>query len=116
MANVVDIYPLSPIQQGILFHSLYSPESGVYMVQTHCVLRPSPDVSAFERAWNEVIKRHDIFRTAFEWKEVEDAVQVLYEHAEISQTQLDWRGQSKSEQRERLQEYLVIDRRRGFDF
>ena len=116
MANVVDIYPLSPIQQGILFHSLYSPESGVYMVQTHCVLHPAPDVSAFERAWNEVIKRHDIFRTAFEWKEVDEAVQVLYDQAEISLTQFDWRGQSNSEQRERLQEYLVTDRRRGFDF
>lgn len=116
MANVVDIYPLSPIQQGILFHSLYSPESGVYMVQTHCVLHPLPDVSAFERAWNEVIKRHDIFRTAFEWKEVDDAVQVLYDQGEISLTQLDWRGQSKPEQRQRLQEYLVTERRHGFDF
>ncbi len=116
MANVVNIYPLSPIQQGILFHSLYSPESGVYMVQTHFVLHPSPNVFAWERAWNEVIKRHDIFRTGFKWKEVDDAVQVLYDHAEISFTQLDWRGQSKSEQRERLQEYLVTDRRRGFDF
>ena len=116
MANVVDTYPLSPIQQGILFHSLYSPESGVYVVQTHCVLHPSPDVSAFERAWNEVIKRHDIFRTAFEWKEVDDAVQVLYDHAEISLTQLDWRGRSKSEQREQLQEHLVAERKRGFDF
>ncbi len=86
------------------------------MVQTHCVLQPAPDVSAFERAWNEVIKRHDIFRTAFEWKEVDDAVQVLYDQAEISLTQCDWRGQSKPEQRKRLQEYLVTDRRRGFDF
>ena len=77
MANVVDYLSALLIQQGILFHSLYSPESGVYMVQTHSVLYPSPDVSAFERAWNEVIKRHDIFRTAFEWKEVDDAVQVL---------------------------------------
>src|SRR5690349_642668 len=116
MPNVIDSYPLSPIQQGILFHSLYSPESGVYVVQTHCVLHPSPDVSAFERAWNEVIKRHDIFRTAFEWKEVDDAVQVLYDHAEILLTQLDWRGRSKPEQRERLQEHLVAERRRGFDF
>src|SRR5205085_9815994 len=106
----------SPIQQGILFHSLYSPESGVYMVQTHCVLQPSPDVSAFEWAWNEVVKRHDIFRTAFEWKKVDDAVQVLYDHAEISLTQLDWRGQSSAEQRLGLQEYLTTERRRGFDF
>ena len=116
MRNVVDIYPLSPIQQGILFHSLYSPESGVYMVQTHCVLHPSPDVTAFERAWNEVIKRHDIFRTAFEWKDVDDAVQVLYDDAGISLTKLDWRDLSQAEQRQRLQEYLITERKRGFDF
>src|SRR5215469_4816945 len=104
MPGIVDIYPLSPIQQGILFHSLFSPESGVYMVQTYCVLHPSPDVSAFERAWNEAVRRHDIFRTAFEWQELDDAVQVVYDHAGISLTQLDWRDQSPAEQRERLRE------------
>ncbi len=116
MPNVVDKYPLSPIQQGILFHCLYSPESGVYMVQTHCVLKPAPDVSAFERTWNEVVKRHDIFRTAFEWEKLDDAVQVVYDHAEITLTQLDWRGQSTTEQRAQLQDYLMTERMRGFDF
>ncbi|MFZ0319876.1 MAG: amino acid adenylation domain-containing protein [Candidatus Sulfotelmatobacter sp.] len=116
MPGVIDLYPLSPIQQGILFHSLFSKESGVYMVQTHCVLHPSPDVSAFEQAWNEVVRRHAIFRTAFEWEGLDDAMQVVYDDATISLTQLDWRAQSVAEQNERLREYLAADRLRGFDF
>jgi amino acid adenylation domain-containing protein len=115
MPRIVDIYPLSPIQQGILFHCLLNPESGVYIVQTSCALHPRPDVSAFERAWNEVVMRHDTLRTAFEWQELDDAVQVVYDHAEISITQLDWRGQSPAEQRRRLQEFLIAERSRDFD-
>lgn len=116
MRNIAHIYPLSPIQHGILFHSLYSPDSGVYTSQTCSIMHPAPNVHAFEQAWNEVVKRHVILRTAFEWEELDEAVQIVYDEAEIPLEKLDWRGLSKAEQQIRLEDYLSADRRRGFDF
>ncbi|HEX8150717.1 MAG TPA: amino acid adenylation domain-containing protein [Pyrinomonadaceae bacterium] len=116
MTGISQIYPLSPIQQGILFHSLYSPESEVYVVQLSCILDPAPDVDAFTRAWNELVRRHGIFRTAFEWEELDDAVQVVYDEAEVSLERLDWRGLSRDEQHESLRAYLKAERARGFDY
>src|SRR5215213_7004070 len=53
--NVKDIYPLSPIQQGILFHTLYSPEAGEYIMQMVCTLQGDVDASAFDLAWQRVV-------------------------------------------------------------
>jgi len=116
MPNIAHVYPLSPIQHGILFHSLYSPDSAVYTSLTSCIMQPAPNVHAFEQAWNEVMKRHVILRTAFEWEELDEAVQVVYDEVEIPLEKLDWRGLSKAEQQIRLQAYLSAERKRGFDF
>ena len=63
--RIQDVYPLSPLQEGMLFHSLYAPESGVYVEQLSCELLGPLDVAAFERAWGRVIERHAILRTAW---------------------------------------------------
>jgi hypothetical protein len=65
MKNIADFYPLSPMQQGMLFHSLYAPDSGVYVEQTAYTLRGPLDVEAFVRAWQRVVDRHPVLRTAF---------------------------------------------------
>lgn len=56
MKNVEDIYPLSPVQQGMLFHALYDPKAGMYLEQKTCTLHGQLDVPAFERAWRRVMK------------------------------------------------------------
>src|SRR6266581_2964225 len=53
--DIVDIYALAPMQQGMLFHTLYAPASGVYVEQMTCLLRGSLDVAAFREAWGQVI-------------------------------------------------------------
>ncbi len=63
--NIEDIYKLSPMQQGMLFHTLYAPDSEVYREQTSCSLKGNLNVSAFQQAWGQVVHRHPILRTAF---------------------------------------------------
>ena len=63
--GVEDVYPLSPMQEGRLFHALYAPESGVYVGQFGFVLEGPLDVEALERAWQGAVGRHDALRAAF---------------------------------------------------
>ena len=63
--NIADIYELSPLQQGILFHSICEPETGVYCIQLGYRLRGNLNVKAFEQAWQQVVARHTVLRTAF---------------------------------------------------
>ncbi|HQA70059.1 MAG TPA: condensation domain-containing protein, partial [Aggregatilineales bacterium] len=76
--NIEDIYPLSPMQQGMLFESLLAPESGVYVELSKVTLRGSLDVDAFRRAWQAVLDRHSILRSAFIAEDIDEPLQVVY--------------------------------------
>jgi len=56
--TIEDIFGLSPLQEGMLFHTLRSPGSGVYIEQLYCLLRGNLDVPRLEEAWRKVIERH----------------------------------------------------------
>ncbi|MGH8773264.1 MAG: condensation domain-containing protein, partial [Burkholderiales bacterium] len=113
--NVEDIYPLSPMQQGMLFHTLYAPESGVYFEQLSGVLGGELEVAGFAWAWQKVLERHPILRTAFYWEELNEPLQVVRARVTLSWVEEDWRGWSPLEQHERLEAFLEADRARGFE-
>lgn len=110
--NIEDIYPLSPTQQGILFHALYAPKSGVYLAQISCTLSGSLNVSALKEAWQLVMERHPVLRTSFRWVSSEQPFQVVYRHVKLPWEQHYWRGVS---QQECLKNFLEADRQRDFD-
>src|SRR5205823_6363083 len=66
--QIEDLYPLAPMQQGMLFHSLYEPAAGVYIEQVSCLLQGALDVAAFAHAWQQVLDRHPVLRTSFHWE------------------------------------------------
>jgi non-ribosomal peptide synthase protein (TIGR01720 family) len=112
--GIEDIYPLSPVQEGMLFYSLLAPESGVYVTQVIYELE-GLNVSAMGRAWQRVLDRHPILRTAFVWKNLENPLQVVRRRVDLLFAQEDWRGLSPSEQKARLESFLKEDQRRGFE-
>ena len=112
---IEELYPLSPAQQGMLFHSLYAPESGVYVFQVITTLEGDVDLAAFLKAWQEILDRHAILRTAFVWENLDSPLQVVCRRATLPVTEHDWRGVSNREQHERMQNFLSADRRQGFD-
>jgi NRPS condensation-like uncharacterized protein len=108
--NIEDIYPLSPMQQGMLFESLYAPDSGVYFEQIICTLRGYLNVPTFEQAWQQVVARHSIFRTAFIWESLSQSVQVVYRHVNVTVETYDWQKLSAQEQQQQLEVFLDSER------
>jgi amino acid adenylation domain-containing protein/non-ribosomal peptide synthase protein (TIGR01720 family) len=109
--QIAALYPLSPMQQGMLFHALYAPNSGVYVEQIHCRLQGDVDVAALQRAWQFVVQRHPILRTAFS---AEHQLQVVLHHADLPWENLDWRDKSAEQRAAALRQLLRDERRRGF--
>ncbi|HAX85127.1 MAG TPA: non-ribosomal peptide synthetase [Cyanobacteria bacterium UBA11370] len=114
--NIQDIYELSPLQEGILFHCTYAPElSSLYLIQMALSLRGKLNVHAFHRAWQEVVNRHTSLRTSFYWEDIEKPVQIVYKQVTVPLKQHDWRGREPVEKRKRLEAFLEEDRKQGFD-
>ncbi|MFN2529808.1 MAG: amino acid adenylation domain-containing protein [Pyrinomonadaceae bacterium] len=115
LENLEDLYQLSPMQQGMLFHSVYEPESGIYLEQSVFTIDGDLDVTAFERAWKVVLDRHSILRSSFVWEDLEKPLQVVHRDVVLPFKKQDWRNEPPEVQSQLLQEYLSEDRRRGFD-
>ncbi|NEP63741.1 MAG: non-ribosomal peptide synthetase [Symploca sp. SIO2G7] len=114
--NIQDIYELSPLQKGILFHGLYTPELGLYLFQITYRLCGDLNLIACERAWEKVIERHTVLRTGFYWEEIDKPLQVVYKKVKLPLDHYDWRGIDSVEQQKRLKSFLESDRQRSFDF
>ncbi len=110
--NVEDIYELAPLQQGMLFETLYAPASGVYVIQFCLRLEAGLQVSAFRQAWQEVLNHHPILRTLFIWQREKAPLQLVRRAVALPWTELDWQGVVDEEQA--LQAWLTADRQRGF--
>jgi amino acid adenylation domain-containing protein/non-ribosomal peptide synthase protein (TIGR01720 family) len=113
--QVEDIYPLSPMQEGMLFHSLYAPRSGVYCGQTSCALEGDLDTEALHSAWQRLVERHGALRTCFVWEKRDEPFQVVYRQVRLPWEELDWREVGPQRLEPELQRFLAADRERGFD-
>src|SRR5690242_21308356 len=99
----------------MLFHTLESPESGVYFEQSVFTIQGPLDVALFERSWQTVIKRHSILRSSFLWRNLDTPVQAVYRRVDVPLEKHDWRGSTADTPAQLLDEYLARDRSAGFD-
>lgn len=113
--DIESIYPLSPTQEGILFHTLYEPESTIYFEQFQLTIHGNLDPGIFERAWQLLVKRHSGLRTLFVWKNRKQSVQVVRKEVNLPWSNLDWRMYHQQEQEIRLNSFLDSDRKQGFE-
>ncbi|MEA5536727.1 non-ribosomal peptide synthetase [Crocosphaera sp. XPORK-15E] len=111
--DIESIYPLSPTQEGMLFHTLYHPESYVYFDQFCLTLQGKLDIAAFQQAWQKILDRHPIFRTLFIWKNRKQPLQVVRKQVKLPWVNHDWRSLSKQELETRIDAFLEEDRKQG---
>ncbi|SES14724.1 non-ribosomal peptide synthase domain TIGR01720/amino acid adenylation domain-containing protein [Lentzea xinjiangensis] len=98
--EVEDIYPLTPLQEGMLFHGLADPSSTAYFDQVRLRLTGVDDERALATAWQRVVDRTPVLRGALVWEGVERPVQVVRSHVDLPCSFHDWRELSE-EDRER---------------
>src|SRR5262245_34836624 len=107
----VATYPLSPNQQGMLFHTLSAPHSGAYLQQMVCTLHEDLEHPPLDRAWRRVLDRHAVLRTSFCWEGLDKPVQTVAPEVDLPVETHDWRGLPPEEQGRRLTEFLGAARR-----
>lgn len=113
--KIEDIYPLSPMQEGMLFHALYSPESSVYFEQIDFNMHGALNVPLFKQALENTISRHAVLRSAFVWKKLDKLLQVVHKTVELPFTFYDWSALSTHDQEEQFEQLKKDDRKKGFD-
>ncbi len=110
-----DAYSLTPLQEGMIFLSLYSGQAETYAWQLSCRLLGPLDHAAFRRAWERVIERHEILRTRFVWEGLSRPLQVVARKAQLPLHEADWSTLPEPGRRAALEDLLTGDLGRPFD-
>ena len=121
-ADIEDVYPLTPLQQGMLFHSLLGRDAAtadthkdVYFASFNWDLEGEIDTALFEQAWNHTLNQHSSLRTAVHWNNLKDPLQVVYRNVAVPFTLEDLRHLGDAEKNTHLNTLIDNDRSRAFD-
>ncbi|CDH33427.1 Non-ribosomal peptide synthetase (fragment) [Xenorhabdus bovienii str. Intermedium] len=88
VANIQDIYALSPMQEGILFHHMLAKEGDPYLLVAQMAFADHETLERYLGAVQQVVDRHDILRTAFVWEGLSRSAQVVWRQAPLSVTDI----------------------------
>ncbi|WP_395338243.1 amino acid adenylation domain-containing protein [Ningiella sp. W23] len=114
--EIEDAYPLSQTQLGMLYHSERGRAYSAYHdILTHTVQLPFVE-QTWRQAWQHIIARHAILRTAFDMASYHEALQLVYSHAELPLTVEEQQALSTAERQARLAQWIAEEKALGFDW
>ena len=113
--NIQNLYCLSPMQEGILSHGLFNPNSDVYFQQMLISLSGAIEANQIETAFNRLVKKHEVLRTLFLWEEIPRPIQVVLKERPIRLYCEDITGTTVNEQPPIIQKIMQADRETKFD-
>ncbi|UCH97041.1 MAG: AMP-binding protein, partial [Candidatus Aminicenantes bacterium] len=115
---IEDIFALTPMQEGMLFHYLKNPERSQYFEQLCLTLSGEIDIERFEKSWNFVVQTNEMLRAVFRWENIENPVQVILKSHKIRPKFHDLSGSGVERQKKTdksLAELINEDRQKTFD-
>ncbi|MGN4562422.1 amino acid adenylation domain-containing protein, partial [Bacillus cereus group sp. MYBK5-2] len=115
IGEIENVYPLTPMQKGMLFHSLMNPQSKAYFEQTTFDIEGSMNIGAFVRSLKQLIQRHAIFRTNFVNIGNDEPLQIVYRNREVDFHFEDLQEMEESSREEWIKKYTAADKERGFN-
>lgn len=114
-AKIEAIYPLSTMQQGILFHHLtVKNDQGFLNVQ--CIIDGDLNIDILKKSWDLTINRHPILRTSVHWEKIKIPVQIVKPNGFINWSILDWNHLNKDVQEKQLIQLKEGTKKTGLDF
>ncbi|EPG6855842.1 pyoverdine non-ribosomal peptide synthetase/polyketide synthase PvdL [Pseudomonas aeruginosa] len=113
--EIEDVYPLTPMQEGLLLHTLLEPGTGIYYMQDRYRIDSPLDPERFAAAWQAVVARHEALRASFVWNAGETILQVIHKPGRTRIEFLDWSELPEDGHEERLQALHKREREAGFD-
>ncbi|MEJ2140344.1 MAG: amino acid adenylation domain-containing protein, partial [Gammaproteobacteria bacterium] len=112
---VEDIYPVTAMQHGMLFHSVYEADRDAYLSQVIWSLEGSIDTTAFGKAWQLIADRHAALRTGIETTQTGEPLQVAYKRIDLPLQFEDWTDLAAKQREQQLQDFLERDRQERFN-
>ncbi|NOQ27954.1 MAG: amino acid adenylation domain-containing protein [Bacteroidales bacterium] len=112
--EIEDIYQLTPMQEGMLFHAIHDPFSSAYFMQMSYRLQSKLSTDLIRNSLNELFKRHEILRTVFIYKDVEIPLQVVLKNRECGFTYEDIRRLGTEEKELYVADFKKRDISNGF--
>ncbi|MFD9885795.1 amino acid adenylation domain-containing protein, partial [Streptomyces alboflavus] len=113
--TVTDLYPLTPMQAGMLFHSLMDPDARTYVNQVQLVLCGVTDPHALAEAWQQTADANAVLRTRLVWQETAEPLQAVQDRATVPITHHDWTGWDADRCARENERLLAEDRDAGID-
>ncbi|MDF0734272.1 non-ribosomal peptide synthetase [Pseudomonas entomophila] len=114
-ARIEDVYPLTPMQEGLLLHTLLEPGTGIYYMQDRYRINSALDPQRFAAAWQAVVARHEALRASFSWNAGEAMLQIIHKPGHTPVDYQDWRDLDDAAQEDRLQALHKAEREAGFE-
>ncbi|QKV97422.1 non-ribosomal peptide synthase/polyketide synthase [Streptomyces sp. NA02950] len=113
--EVADVYPLTPMQAGMLFHHLVDPASDAYVNQVQLTMTGVSDPGALATAWQRTADANPILRTHLVWADTPEPLQVVRRRAAVRIVHHDWTARPERWRDAELDRLLAEDRAEGID-
>ncbi|MEC4885101.1 MAG: amino acid adenylation domain-containing protein, partial [Scytonema sp. PMC 1070.18] len=112
--DVEDIYPLAPVQEGMLFHANYDSQNGAYLQQVTAEITGNLDVIRFQQAWEHCIQRHPSLRASFIMRDLPRPLQRIHRHIDLPFVYQDWSDLSTDKVASKWQKFLNAESQQSF--